>query len=135
MPGELHRGPLRLPRPGPVAYSCAMGHTLRLIALTAALSTSVGCATFGHMPPPGVAYTGAKGVSPGTRAMVTDGARPGRRTGQSCATGVLGLASWGDMSLAAAKTNGGITRVDTLDFSSLNILGVWMKNCTVITGE
>jgi hypothetical protein len=100
--------------------------TIGILALTA------GCG----LPPFGVFYTGTKGVQKGTEAEVSDGVRPGPKQGKSCASGVLGLAAWGDMSLDSAKKAGGITRVDTLDFSSMRILfGVYVKNCTIITGE
>ncbi len=97
-----------------------------------------GCAAIGAgaAPPTGIFYTGAKGVGPATQAQVTDGVRPGPKQGQTCATGVLGLAAWGDMSIDTAKKTGGITRVDTVDYSTMSILGViYVKNCTIITGE
>jgi hypothetical protein len=103
----------------------------------ATLSTT-GCAAAmpGSAPPSGVFYTGVKGVGPSTEAQVTDGVRPGPKQGQTCASGVLGLAAWGDMSVDTAKKTGGITRVDTVDYSQMSILGiVYTKNCTVITGE
>ncbi len=90
----------------------------------------------GSAPPSGVFYTGVKGVGPATQAEVTDGVRPGPKQGQTCASGVLGLAAWGDMSIDTAKKTGGITRVDTVDYSQMSILGVvYTKHCTVITGE
>ncbi len=40
------------------------------------------------------------------------------------------------MSLDTAKKTGGISRVDTVDFSSMRVLRfVYVKKCTVITGE
>lgn len=112
----------------------------KLAAMTLGLSvlTMSGCANLGtgHYTPSGFFYTGVKGVSHLTQAEVSDGVRPGPKAGKACASGVLGLAAWGDMSLDAAKKSAGITRVDTLDFSSMAILGaVYVKNCTVITGE
>ncbi|MEM6291757.1 MAG: TRL-like family protein [Myxococcota bacterium] len=102
----------------------------------AMLSTGCASAAVSASPPSGALYTGVKGVGPGTQAQVTDGVRPGPKQGQTCASGVLGLAAWGDMSLDTAKKTGGITRVDTVDYSSMRILGgVYVKNCTVITGE
>lgn len=106
--------------------------TLGLMALTLS-----GCASImPGAPPVGFFYTGVKGVGPSTRAVVTEGQRPGPKQGKACATGVLGLAAWGDMSLDAAKKAGGITRVDTVDYSAMGILGAaYAKNCTIITGE
>jgi hypothetical protein len=108
-----------------------------LLASTALTIMLAGCAgSMGHMPPIGGLYAGAKGVGPSTQAQVTDGVRPGSKEGIACALGVLGLASWGDMSLATAKKNGGITRVATVDYKATDILGIiFQKHCTVITGE
>jgi TRL-like protein family len=111
---------------------------LPMVVGTAALvSTLAGCAgAMGYQPPVGGVYAGAKGINPMTQAEVSDGVRPGPKTGQACTQGVLALASWGDMSLEAAKKNGGITRVDTLDYKTMDILGViYQKHCTIITGE
>lgn len=107
-----------------------------LVALTA-MVTMGGCAgAMGHNPPVGGIYAGAKGVSPATVAEVSEGARPGPLTGQSCAMGVLGLASWGDMSVAKAKEDGGIQEIATLDYKTMDILGVvFQKHCTIITGS
>lgn len=108
-----------------------------LLGAVAAVGLLGGCAgAMGHNPPVGGLYAGAKGVSPATIAEVTDGARPGPLSGQACAMGVLGLASWGDMSVAKAKQDGGIKQVDTLDYKTMDILGVvFQKHCTIITGS
>jgi hypothetical protein len=108
-----------------------------LVGIAALLPTLSACAgSLGYMPPVGVVYAGGKGINPSTQAHVTDGVRPGPKTGQACTMGVVGVASWGDMSLEAAKKNGGITRVDTLDYKTMDILGVvYQKHCTIITGE
>ncbi len=110
----------------------------KLAATLAFAMLSSGCASaaVSASPPSGFFYTGVKGVGPSTQAQITDGVRPGPKQGQTCATGILGLASWGDMGLDTAKKTGGITRVDTVDYSSMRILGgAYVKNCTVITGE
>ncbi len=96
-----------------------------------------GCAgALGYQPPVGGIYAGAKGINPSTRVELEDTARPGPKTGKACASGVLGVASWGDMSLDGAKKAGGISRVDTLDYKTMDILGVvYQQHCTIITGE
>ena len=103
----------------------------------AALLPLAGCGgALGYTPPVGGVYAGAKGINPSTQVNVLDGARPGPKTGEACAMGVLGLASWGDMSLDAAKKNGGLTQVDTLDYKTMDILGViYQKHCTIVTGS
>ena len=108
--------------------------SLLILASTFSLA---GCAgQLGYMPPVGGFYAGAKGIAPNTKVELEDAARPGPKTGQACAQGVLGVASWGDMSLDGAKKAGGITRVDTLDYKTMDIIGfVYQKHCTIITGE
>ncbi len=107
-----------------------------LFAMAITLPGLAACAgAMGHNPPVGGIFAGAKGVSPASRAEVSDGVRPGSKTGEACAKGVLGIASWGDMSVAAAKKDGGITRVDTIDYKTMDILGiVYQKHCTILTG-
>lgn len=110
---------------------------LAILITVAALLPLAGCAgALGYQPPVGGVYAGAKGINPSTQLNVNEAARPGPKTGEACASGVLGLASWGDMSLDAAKKNGGITSVDTLDYKTMDILGViYQKHCTIITGS
>ena len=79
--------------------------TLAFLALTA------GCG----VPPFGVFYTGTKGVHKGTVVEASDGVRPGPRQGKACASGVLGLAAWGDMSLDAASSAAIAARLSDLD--------------------
>lgn len=115
-----------------------MRKTLQTIVMTTAAATVLaGCAgAMGHMPPIGGIYAGARGVAPNTAVEASDGARPGPKRAEACAMGVLGVASWGDMSLETAKKNGGITKVGTLDYRTMDILGViFQKHCTIVTGE
>ncbi len=114
-----------------------MRKTIATLITAAALLPLAGCAgSLGYAPPVGGVYAGAKGINPSTHVQVREGARPGPKTGEACASGVLALASWGDMSLDAAKKNGGITQVDTLDYKTMDILGVvYQKHCTIITGS
>jgi TRL-like protein family len=109
----------------------------RTSLLVLASVLSAGCAgAGGYMPPIGGIYAGAKGINPNTQVQVNEAARPGPKTGKACASGVLGVASWGDMSLDGAKKAGGITRVDTLDYKTMDILSfIYQQHCTIITGE
>ena len=57
------------------------------------------------------------------------------KTGQACATSYLGLWASGDTSIEAAKKNGGITEVATVEERFKHILlGVKADYCTVVTG-
>lgn len=59
----------------------------------------------------------------------------GSRTGQATATSYLGLIATGDSSIAAAKANGHITNVSSVDVHRKNILGIISKYTTVVKGN
>ena len=57
------------------------------------------------------------------------------KEGKACMETLLGLFARGDASVRAAKANGGITEVMTIDHSArnfLNIVGDW---CTIVRGK
>ena len=54
--------------------------------------------------------------------------------GEACQTAVMGLVSTGDSSIEAAKKNGGITKVSTVNVKKNHIL-IYGTACTVVTGE
>ena len=85
------------------------------------------CASFG---PLGAIYTS------GTIGLTANNDVKSLKTGRACMTSVIGIVAAGDASIAAAKTNGGITKVATIDYDVKNVfLGVYGRYCTVITGE
>ncbi len=111
---------------------------LELLAASVACLWMIGCqiTTAPWQPPFGAIWTKTKGINPFTVVESSDGVRRGSKTGRACATGYLGILSRGDMSLKAAKEDGQITRVDTLDWETTNMLTfLVVENCTVITGE
>ena len=57
-----------------------------------------------------------------------------RKTGKACAQSFLGLVSIGDASIEAAKKNGGIRSVSTVDSENLSVL-VYGKSCTIVKGN
>ncbi|OGT20899.1 MAG: hypothetical protein A2V90_01445 [Gammaproteobacteria bacterium RBG_16_57_12] len=59
----------------------------------------------------------------------------GGKTGKACMTSVLSLIATGDASIAAAKANGNISKVSTVDFEAKNILGIYGTHCTIVTGN
>ncbi len=56
------------------------------------------------------------------------------RKGEACAGVFLALFAWGDASIEAAKRNGGITEVTTVDHHSTNVIG-FGKFCTIVYGS
>lgn len=57
------------------------------------------------------------------------------RRGEACTTNILGIASQGDASIAAAKKAGNIRRIATVEAKYFNVLAVYGQYCTIVTGE
>ncbi|MCL6583671.1 MAG: TRL-like family protein [bacterium] len=60
---------------------------------------------------------------------------PGPKVGKAVSTTILGLVASGDSSIEAAARNGGITKIMTVNHDSRNILGLWTRFTTTVTGE
>jgi hypothetical protein len=76
----------------------------------------------------GTIYSGYKMggvVGPGT----------GTKTGQACASSILGAIAIGDASIASAKAAGGITQVAHVDHEIFEILGLYATSCTTVVGQ
>lgn len=67
--------------------------------------------------------------------MQTTQIPPGPKTGKACATSILGAVALGDASIRKAMTNGGITKVSTVDTDSFSVLGIYAQFCTVVHGS
>jgi hypothetical protein len=59
----------------------------------------------------------------------------GSKTGQACATSILGVVALGDATVATAKAAGGITNVSHVDHDNFGVLGVYAKTCTIVVGD
>ncbi len=100
---------------------------LLIIAVTLAL-TVAGCSYFVSPMMGGVVRTDAKFPVTATTAQ-------GSKKGYACARNFLGLIASGDASIEAAKENGGITNVATVDSQVSSFLFFYGKYCTVVTGN
>jgi hypothetical protein len=58
----------------------------------------------------------------------------GMKEGKACAESILGLLARGDASVRAAKENGKITEVFSVDHSARNFFGVVGEWCTLVKG-
>lgn len=65
----------------------------------------------------------------------SDPARSATKHGKACASSILGLIARGDASVRAAKVNGGITEVTSVDHSARNFLNVVAEWCTLVRGH
>jgi hypothetical protein len=74
-------------------------------------------------------YTSVRG--PITTGVAANASKEGR----ACASNILGIVAVGDASITAAKRNGGIVAVASVDHDSLNVLAVYSRYCTIVAGE
>ena len=81
-------------------------------------------------------------ASPAIGILLTDVHDPnhsngkvGPKRGEACAQSILGLVAQGDASIWAAAKAGGITKIDTVDTYSNNMLGIIARFCTVVHGS
>jgi hypothetical protein len=56
------------------------------------------------------------------------------KEGKACAESILGLMARGDASVRAAKEDGGITEVTSIDHSARNFFGIVGEWCTLVRG-
>jgi len=103
---------------------------LSLVLVGAFIVSMCGCATVAT-PTPAWLYMDVK--FPG--AHTPQGAVPGPKTGKAEAQNILGVVATGDASIQAAARDGGITRIATVEHHSTNILMIWAKFTTIVTGD
>ena len=58
----------------------------------------------------------------------------GRKTGEACAMSILGIVTTGDATIRAAADAGGVRDISAVDSSILNVLGIYAKHCTLVSG-
>ncbi len=110
---------------------------MRYAFVFAALIVVTGCAPVfnGSAYPVGLLYSDVEAPHVATLLEADGEDKTGSKRGEACASGVLGLVAWGDASVDAAKKQGGITDVHTVEHARSNILIFYYKGCTVVTGE
>lgn len=104
---------------------------MKKIATIAALSSVAllgGCAA-GYTPVSVGLITDVKGPITATEHRGTS------KTGTACASTIIGLVNSGDASIAAAKTNGDIDTVSTVDFHTKGFYPFFGKTCTIVKGD
>lgn len=102
--------------------------TNKLAALGAAFLLS-SCAIVTKQPTPGFLYSDTQ-----FNDSVTSN-QAGNRVGEACSTSILGAVSTGDSSVEAARRNGGITMITSVDGKATSYLGVYAKYCTIVRGR
>lgn len=99
-----------------------------IVLALGALIFATGCASAAK-PVVGVIYSDVKFAQNATDASGAS------KTGMACAQSILGIVAMGDASLQAAKKDGNITTVSSVDGHSTNILGFFAKYCTIVKGN
>jgi hypothetical protein len=98
-----------------------------LMALAVAFG-AIGCVGAPIVPPLGLVYTDID-------APLSLLGGTGARRGEASVTSILGLVSTGDGSVKAAAADGGISRVQRVDYEFFNVLGVYQRYTTVAYGD
>jgi hypothetical protein len=70
-----------------------------------------------------------------TNDAVNNGNVQAGKTGEACATSILGWVTTGDSTVPAAAKAGGIKNVVSVDNKFVNYVGVYSQFCTVVTGD
>jgi hypothetical protein len=102
---------------------------LTLAGLTAAALTLASCMPIVYSPMQGTTFNETKYGNIATDESATT------KEGKACGTSVLGWVAQGDASIAAAKANGGITKVSSVDHYAKSILNIFGEWCTIVKGN
>lgn len=120
-----------------------------LVVFVIALAMAISCAnnyptrldppgTYGMGGAPGSLFGSSKGnVSCQNSNDSCIGQTVGSKTGEACASIFLGgLIAYGDMSVVAAARHGKVTKIGSVDYSQLNVLGLlFLQKCTIVSGD
>ncbi|MGH7217284.1 MAG: TRL-like family protein [Nitrospiraceae bacterium] len=101
---------------------------LTLVGITAAAFSLAACQIV-YSPMQGTTFNETKYGN-----IATDEASA-TKEGKACGTSILGWFAQGDASIVAAKANGGITKVSSVDHYAKNILGIFGEWCTIVKGS
>jgi hypothetical protein len=100
--------------------------TFGLLVLAFSLSA---CAPTFNRSGPGIIVTQTKD------AQFVDNSVRSVKKGEACSQRILSVVAFGDASVEAAKSAASISKVATMDTEYFNILGVYGRACTVVTGQ
>jgi hypothetical protein len=100
----------------------------KIVWMSLALLVS-GCASM-RAPTYGVLYTDVHAGEGVTESQ------SGNRVGEACAMSILGLVAIGDASIEAARRNGAVTMITSVDAHYYSLLGfVYSKYCAIVRGR
>mgnify|MGYP001567326605 CR=1 FL=1 len=67
--------------------------------------------------------------------MAISSNQAGNRVGEACSKSFAGIIAVGDSSIEAARRNGGITMISSVDEHMNSFLGIFAKYCVVVRGR
>ena len=102
---------------------------LTLVGMTAAAFSLAACGQIVASPMAGTTFNETKYGNIATAETATT------KEGKACATSILGWIAQGDASIVAAKANGGITKVTSIDHYAKSILSLYGEWCTIVKGN
>ena len=102
---------------------------LTLVGITAVAFSLAACGGIVASPVVGTTFNETKYGNIATAETATT------KEGKACGTSILGWVAQGDASIVAAKANGGITKVASVDHYAKNILGIFGEWCTIVRGS
>jgi hypothetical protein len=105
----------------------------KLLVVPVVLMSLCGCASIAFAPAGGNVL-GFLYADAGTGSAATEN-NIGKKKGEACASSILGLITTGDAGIRAAADAGGITQISSIDSNYMNILGLYSKFCTVVSGD
>jgi len=100
---------------------------LRFALALVAMGMLMGCAL---LIPMGSIYTDVK-----LPVTATGNTGVPTKTGEASCTSILSMVAVGDCSIEAAKKNGGITKVNHVDWAAKSILGIYGSYKVIVSGE
>lgn len=80
-------------------------------------------------------YLGGALILDSQEARLVTEASVASKRGEACGENILGIIAQGDSTIDAAKRNGGITQVTSVDSDVYSILGLYSKVCTIVRGN
>ena len=102
---------------------------LTLVGITAVAFSLAACGGIVASPVVGTTFNETKYGNIATAETATT------KEGKACATSILGWIAQGDASIVAAKANGGITKVTSIDHYAKSILSLYGEWCTIVKGN
>jgi len=109
-----------------------MGKRLAVATLSTMALLMAGCAMAPVVPPTGAAFSNVKApISTEYNEQTPVPSKEGE-TSSAC---ILGLVAWGDASVSSAAQNGNLSQVNYVDYTYLNVLGVYQRFTVTAHGE